>query len=100
MKKTALILGASSGIGLATAKILAGNNWNIIIVHRDRRGNMPAIEPHFDEIRSFGATLLTINNNACENKGQEEIIAEIKSGIHDFNKINGFCNNIQSLILL
>lgn len=94
MKKTALILGASSGIGLATAKILAKNNWNIIIVHRDRRGNMPVIEPHFEEIKSYGATLLTINNNACEAKGQEEIIAEIKSNNKDFKTINALIHSI------
>jgi len=92
MKKTALILGGSSGIGLATAKILAKNNWNLIIVHRDRRANMPEIEKHFDEIRAYGAKLLTINNNACDNKGQNEIISEIKS--NNINSINALVHSI------
>jgi enoyl-[acyl-carrier protein] reductase I len=79
---------------LATAKVLAKNNWNIIIVHRDRRGNMPAIEPHFEEIKSYGATLLTINNNACESKGQEEIIAEIIANNEIFNTIHALVQSI------
>jgi len=94
MRKTALILGGSSGIGLATAKILAKNNWNIIIVHRDRRANMPAIEKHFDEIKNYGANLLTINNNACDAKGQEEIIIEIKTKIKDFTSVNALIHSI------
>jgi enoyl-[acyl-carrier protein] reductase III len=94
MKKTALILGASSGIGLATAKILAKNNWNIVIVHRDRRANLPAIENHFEEIREYGATLLAINNNACDTKGQEDIIAEIKKHSKDFSSIQALIHSI------
>lgn len=36
----ALILGGSSGFGLASAKQLAARGMNIFIVHRDRRGAM------------------------------------------------------------
>lgn len=92
MKKTALILGGSSGIGLATAKILAKHNWNIVIVHRDRRANMPEIEKHFDEIKSYGANLLAINSNACDNKGQNEIISEIKS--NNISSLNALVHSI------
>ena len=34
MKKIALITGATSGIGRSTAKILAANNYNVIITGR------------------------------------------------------------------
>ena len=45
-----LILGGSSGFGLATAKRLVRGGLNMLIVHRDRRGAMKDIQPHFDEI--------------------------------------------------
>ncbi|MGB6151202.1 MAG: SDR family NAD(P)-dependent oxidoreductase, partial [Pricia sp.] len=36
-KQWALVLGGSSGLGVATAKKLAMHGFNIIIVHRDRK---------------------------------------------------------------
>ena len=39
-KYWALILGGSSGLGLATAKKLAKANYNILIVHRDRKSDL------------------------------------------------------------
>ena len=41
----ALILGGSSGFGLATAQKLARHGMNVAVVHRDRRGAMSGIEP-------------------------------------------------------
>ena len=49
----ALILGGSSGFGLATAKRLARGGLNILVVHRDRRGAMKDIQPHFDEVAAI-----------------------------------------------
>lgn len=44
MKKIAMVTGATSGIGLATARILAKNNFNVIITGRrdDRLGDLAA----------------------------------------------------------
>ncbi len=47
----ALILGGSSGFGLATAKRLAAAGLSICVVHRDRRGAMERIEREFEVIR-------------------------------------------------
>ncbi|MEX2444216.1 MAG: SDR family oxidoreductase [Alkalispirochaeta sp.] len=48
----ALILGGSSGFGLATAKRLAAAGLSICVVHRDRRGAMERIEREFEVVRS------------------------------------------------
>ena len=37
MKNTAIIIGGSSGIGLGLAKVLAINNYNLILVGRDKK---------------------------------------------------------------
>ena len=62
----ALILGGSSGFGLATAHKLSRHGMNLCLVHRDRRGAMPRIQPEFDAIRARGVSLLTFNADALE----------------------------------
>jgi NAD(P)-dependent dehydrogenase (short-subunit alcohol dehydrogenase family) len=70
-----LILGGSSGFGLATAHKLSEHGLNICVVHRDRRGAMSRIEPEFDKIKARGVTLVTFNKDALN--------AEQRSGILD-----------------
>ncbi len=65
-----LILGGSSGFGLATAKRLARAGLNLIIGHRDKEGLVETvIRPHFEEIRAQGVELITHNANLFD---QEE----------------------------
>lgn len=60
----AVILGGSSGFGLAAAKRLGRAGLNILIAHKDKEGVVEtAIKPHFDEIRNSGARLVTHNVN-------------------------------------
>lgn len=75
----ALILGGSSGFGLAAAKLLAARGMSVCIVHRDRRGAMKNIEPHFEEIRSHGHGFITVNTDALSEQGIEQVIAQLKS---------------------
>ena len=69
-----LILGGSSGFGLASAKKLARHGLNLCIVHRDRRGAMKRIEPEFDAIRDQGVELLTFNTDALDADNRAEIL--------------------------
>jgi NAD(P)-dependent dehydrogenase (short-subunit alcohol dehydrogenase family) len=73
----AIILGGSSGFGLATAKKLCRHGMNLCIVHRDRRGAMKRIEPEFEELRQSGVKVLTYNTNALAPEG----IAEVLDGL-------------------
>ncbi len=74
----ALILGGSSGLGLATAQKLASHGLNICIIHRNRRSELPTIETEFLKIESKGVELLTFNEDAFKAKIRTEIINKIK----------------------
>lgn len=74
----AVILGGSSGFGLATAKRLARAGFNILIGHRDKEGTVETvIKPHFDEIRACGVKLVTHNVNLFDDEGRGEVFESI-----------------------
>lgn len=75
----ALILGGSSGLGLATAKKLAQQGMNICIVHRNPRTQEEAIDLEFDTIRNTGVQFKAFNADAFKVEKRDEIIMEIKT---------------------
>ena len=60
----AVILGGSSGFGLATAQVLADHGMNLCIVHRDRRSQLAQIEPEFEKLRGSGVSVQIHNTDA------------------------------------
>lgn len=65
LKKTskwALILGGSSGLGLATAQKLAQHEYNLLIVHRDRRADIDEIEKNFTKLGSAGSAGVQVHS--------------------------------------
>ena len=79
----ALILGGSSGLGLAAAKKLALHGMNVCIIHRNSRAEMESIRSDFDQIQSNGITFLNFNADALNTDKRQELIGEIKSKIGD-----------------
>ena len=77
----AVILGGSSGFGLATAKKLSRHGMNICIVHRDRKGAMKQIELENQEIRDTGVEVLTYNVNALSPEGVQQTLDGLQSGM-------------------
>jgi NAD(P)-dependent dehydrogenase (short-subunit alcohol dehydrogenase family) len=70
----ALILGGSSGFGLASAKKLATCGMSVAVVHRDRRGAMAPIDQEFAAIRAGGSELLTFNLDALSEAGRATVL--------------------------
>lgn len=89
-----LILGGSSGFGLATAKRFARSGNNVLIVHRDRRGAMAAIEPHFEEIKALGHGFHTWNADAIEAASRTETLGEIVKAIGPKGRIKVLLHSI------
>ena len=73
----ALILGGSSGFGLASAHALAELGLNLFIVHRDRRSTLKEATIEFEKIRSTGIKIITYNENALDPISQTNIIEDI-----------------------
>ena len=93
-KYWALILGGSSGFGLATAQKLARHGMNICIVHRDRKGAMKKIEPQFDQIRAEGVKLAAINIDAISAEGRTKVLDALKQEMGEEGKIRMLLHSI------
>ena len=90
----ALILGGSSGFGLATAQKLAETGMNLFVVHRDRRGAMRAIEPEFEKLRAIGAELKTWNVDAISPEKRDVVLAEVAEILGDGGRIRVLLHSI------
>jgi enoyl-[acyl-carrier protein] reductase III len=74
----ALILGASSGFGAATAIELAENGMNIFGVHLDRQATMPNVQNIIKEIKHTGVNTVFYNINAADQIKQDETLDDIQ----------------------
>ncbi len=83
----ALILGGSSGLGLATAKKLAKHGYHICIIHRNRRSELEAIENEFYQIKNKGVEFLNFNVDAFKEEERESIIEKLKVKFDNKEKI-------------
>jgi NAD(P)-dependent dehydrogenase (short-subunit alcohol dehydrogenase family) len=74
----ALILGASSGFGGATAVELARNGYNIFGIHLDRQATLPMVQDVIKEIKRTGSRSVFYNINAADVIRQSETLDEIQ----------------------
>jgi len=75
----ALILGASSGFGEATALALAQAGMNIAGVHLDRKATMPHVDEVVAHIRAAGREALFFNANAADAEKRREILDQLEA---------------------
>ncbi len=73
----ALILGASSGFGEATALELARAGMNIFGVHLDRREKMPHVAEIEAKIQAMGRDCLFFNINAADDGRRKECVEQM-----------------------
>ncbi|AVR46370.1 short-chain dehydrogenase [Christiangramia fulva] len=90
----ALILGGSSGLGYASARKLAKHGMNIIIIHRDRRSEIPDIEEAFDEIRESGVKFESFNSDAVQQENREDLVNKITEILGENGKIRTLLHSI------
>lgn len=78
-----VILGGSSGFGLATAQVLAEHGLNLCIVHRDRRSQLARIEPEFEKLRGLGVEVKTFNVDALAADKRASILDSLSETMGD-----------------
>ncbi len=79
----ALILGASSGFGEATAIALARAGYDICGVHLDRRQGVAHVDEIKAEIEKHGRKALFFNGNAADDENRAKVIAALKPAAGD-----------------
>ncbi len=90
----ALVLGGSSGFGLATARKLAAHGMSVCVVHRDRRGAMPRIEQAFDEIRAHGHGFLPLNLDALAPEGVTRTVEALREAMGPQGRVKVLLHSI------
>jgi enoyl-[acyl-carrier protein] reductase III len=83
----ALILGGSSGLGLATAKKLAKHGMNLCIVHRNTRIELAEIAVYFVELSAMGVEVVSYNIDVTSVEKREFVIADLQKVIGEKGKI-------------
>lgn len=90
----ALILGGSSGFGLASAKKLSQQGMNVCIVHRDRRGAMRKINEEFEVVKSNGMQFLSFNVDALSETGMDQVLTELKNTMAESGQVRVLLHSI------
>src|ERR1700676_2257379 len=79
----ALILGASSGFGEASAVELARAGMNIFGVHLDRRDKLPHVAEIQEKIRALGRAAQFFNCNASDDEMRRDTVDQIRARLAD-----------------
>ncbi|MFY8162211.1 MAG: SDR family NAD(P)-dependent oxidoreductase [Candidatus Kapaibacteriota bacterium] len=74
----AIVLGASSGLGKATAEALAKMGFNIYGIHMDMGANKAKAEEFRQELEGLGVKAKFFNINAADDEKRMQVVEEIK----------------------
>ncbi|HHH40861.1 MAG TPA: SDR family oxidoreductase [Chloroflexi bacterium] len=77
--KWALILGASSGFGAATARALAREGMNIFGVHLDLKATLHRAQEVIADIEAQGRKAVFFNTNAADARKRARVVEKIKA---------------------
>ncbi len=89
-----VIIGGSSGFGLAAARKLAKHGMNLCIVHRDRRGAMKRIEPEFEQLRAMGVKVLTFNLDGLSVEGRTTVLDSLRDELGGTGRIRMLLHSV------
>ncbi len=90
----AVILGGSSGFGLATAHKLAEHGMHLCLVHRDRRAQLARVLPEFEKLRGHGVSVLSLNTDALDPVKRAEILDQLAAAMGPDGRVRVLLHSI------
>ncbi|MFT5752590.1 MAG: enoyl-[acyl-carrier protein] reductase III [Flavobacteriales bacterium] len=81
INKWAVILGGSSGLGLATAKKLAKEGMHLCVIHRSRRSVLGDFEAAMESLKLNGTRVLAFNIDAMNPEKRSAVIAQFANEV-------------------
>lgn len=90
----ALVLGGSSGLGLATAKKLAKHGLHICVVHRSSRSQKEEIERQFQEIKNQNVHFLDFNMDALHSEKRAHVLTTLQEKMGYKGKVKTLVHSI------
>lgn len=97
MNKVAFITGASRGIGMACAKRLACDGWDIVVAAKTTEENpkLPGtIYTAAEELREFGTKILPVQ---CNVRDVESVQRAAQATLDEFGRVDAVINNAGAL---
>ncbi len=92
--KWALILGASSGHGAATAIELARHGMNIFGVHLDLRATLPNAQRVIHHIQDLGCQAVFFNTNAADDAKRQMVLEAIRERLSPGEHVKVFMHSL------
>lgn len=93
-KYWAVILGGSTGLGLATAQKLAQHGMNICIVHRTRKADLNGVAVAFRGIEAEGVLLRHYNADATNPEKRTAIITDLQNQLDEQGRVRVLVHSI------
>lgn len=90
----ALILGASSGFGAATARALARRGMHIFGVHLDRKSTMPQVQALVQDLEDLGARVRYFNLNAADEENLRLVTDSMTDEMGKGPKLRAFVHSL------
>lgn len=90
----ALILGGSTGLGLASAKKLAAHGMHLCILHRNRRSEMAIINQEFEALKEQGVKVITYNVDAFKAEKRIEIVKTLREKLKELGTIRVLLHSV------
>ena len=93
--KWAVILGGSSGFGLATVEKLSAHGMNIALLYRETAAKEKALKQHLEKlIELHRVNILSYNINALDAQGRESFIQQFNSSVQNKNCVRLLLHSI------